>query len=150
MILKQKPPVVRVLDAGTYSKIAGELRKQLPGKVIIDIDRGMDERGRSIVMLRCRYPEIAKRVIAEVLGEEYVAPEISEDLPEERREHWQRGMDSIMGGRSRDTRDLKEGAASYARKFHADMLRRTRKYQADIAEIRERLYKKKGFTKEKE
>jgi len=143
MILEQKPPVVRVLDAGTYSKIAGELRKRLPGKVVIDIDRGMDESGKSIVALRCRYPEVAKMVIAEVLGEKYVPPEISEeDLEESPREHWQRGMDSIMGGRVRDARELRKGMNSYARRFQLDMLRKTRKYQADIAERVERRRKK--------
>ncbi|MCG2735918.1 MAG: hypothetical protein L6282_05930 [Candidatus Methanoperedenaceae archaeon] len=42
--MKQRPPVVRVLDASVYTKIAGELRKSLPGKVVIDIDRAVDAR----------------------------------------------------------------------------------------------------------
>lgn len=130
--MKTRPPIVRTLDAHLYSQIAGELRKRLPGKVIIEIDRGMDMKGKSVVTLRCRHPEIAKKTIAEVLGEEYIEPEIGEDLPQPR-QWWQRSIDSCMGGgRARDAGDLRKSMYIYAKKF-----------QADTAKVRERIYKKK-------
>ncbi len=141
--MKPMPPVVRTLDASVYTKIAGELRKNLPGKVIIDIDRGRNEKGQSIVHLRCKYPEVAKRVIASVLGEEYVEPEI-EDMPEKRptRQWWQRSIDSgIGGGRSRDPSSLRRSADMYAKNFQADlertrkrMYKATQRYEDDIQE----------------
>lgn len=92
--MKQKPPVFRTLDAYEYKKIAGELRAKLPGHVLIDVDRGKDENGRSIVMLRCRQPRVANKVIADILGEEYIEPEIekSRSGSRGRREWWQRSM----------------------------------------------------------
>lgn len=121
--MKPRPPVVRVLDASLYTKIAGDLRKSLPGKVIIDIDRSVDADGKKIVLLRCSQTEIARMAIAEVLGEEYQEPEVDEDaLPLPRKEFWQRGMDSIIGGYTRDTGELREGMNSYARQFQKDII----------------------------
>jgi len=101
---------------------------------MLDIDRGMDEKGRSIVTLRCKYPEVAKKVIENVLGEEYIEPEI-EDLPvpERTRQWWQRSIDSGMGGRgSRDLGTLRKNTYKY-----------TKGFQEDTKKVRERIYKEK-------
>ncbi len=91
--MKPKPVVFRTLDASLYKKIAGELRVRLPGHVMIDVDRSKDEKGRSIVLLRCKQPRVASKAIAEILGEEYIEPEIGEKgLPNKRKEWWQRGL----------------------------------------------------------
>ncbi|MBC8521925.1 MAG: hypothetical protein H8D26_08075 [Methanomicrobia archaeon] len=91
--MKAKPPVFRTLDASVYKKIAGELRVRLPGHVMIDVDRGKDEYGRSVVMLRCKQPGVAKKVIADILGEEYIEPEIEKNaFPKKRKEWWQRSL----------------------------------------------------------
>ena len=101
--MKPKPAVFRTLDASLYKKIAGELRGRLPGHVMIDVDRSKDENGRSIVMLRCKQPEVANKVLAEMLGEEYIEPELEEtDLPEKRIEWWQRGLGYADRGRWRN------------------------------------------------
>ncbi len=91
--MKPKPPVFRTLDASIYKKIAGELRGRLPGHIIVDIDRGKAKNGRSIVMLRCKQQEVAKKVLADILGEEYIEPEIEEHFPEKRKEWWKRSME---------------------------------------------------------
>jgi len=91
--MKPKPPVFRTLDAYVYKKIAGELRVRLPGHVMIDVDRGKDENGRSVVMLRCKQPRVANKVIADILGEEYIEPEIEKKgFPKKRKEWWQRSL----------------------------------------------------------
>lgn len=121
--MKQRPPVVRALDASVYTKIAGELRRSLPGEVILDIDRAVDAEGKKIVLLRCRQPEIARQAIANALGEEYQEPEAEEEyLPTGRKEWWQRGIDSGMGGHTRDSGELIEGMNSYAQQFQRDIL----------------------------
>lgn len=120
--MKPRPPVVRVLDASVYTRIAGDLRKNLPGKVIIEIDRAMDAEGKKIVLLRCKQAETAKKVIADVLGEEYIEPEMDEDFTP-RKEWWQRSIDSGMGGRSRDPGELRKSTSSYARQFQSDILK---------------------------
>ncbi|MEW5760748.1 MAG: hypothetical protein AB1779_08275 [Candidatus Thermoplasmatota archaeon] len=129
--MKPRPPVVRTLDAHLYSEIAGEIRKNLPGKVMIEIDRGMDEEGRSVVHLRSKYPEIAKMVIAKVLGEEYIEPE--EEVEEtERKEWWQRSIESSMGRHLRDPVNLRKNMYAYLKKF-----------QTETSKLREKLYKEK-------
>ena len=128
--MKPRPPVVRVLDASIYTKIAGDLRKNLPGKVIIEIDRVMNAEGKKIVLLRCRQPETAKKVIDDVLGEEYIEPEMDEDFAP-RKEWWQRSIDSGMGGRSRDSDELRKSMSSYARQFQGDVLK-MRKRMEDL------------------
>ena len=150
--MKQRPPIVRTLDASLYARIAGELRKNLPGKVIIDIDRGMDEKGKSIVTLRCRYPEVAKKVIAKVLGEEYVESEteVTETKP---KQWWQRSIASGMGeGKSRSGSNLSTGMTAYAKKFQEDVgktrkriYQATRQYEKDAEEGRQG-YKRRRRT----
>ena len=130
--MKQRPPVVRVLDASVYTKIAGELRKSLPGKVVIDIDRAVDADGKKIVLLRSRQPEIARMAIADALGEEHAPPEVEEELPQRRKEWWQRGIDSGLGGHTRDPGELREGMNSYAHQF-----------QKDIQNVRKRMFERR-------
>ncbi len=123
--MKPKPPVFRTLDASLYKKIAGELRGRLPGHVMIDVDRSKDENGKSIVLLRCKQPEVAKKVLAEILGEEYIEPEIEEtDLPEKRIEWWQRSIQRHFGGDNRgDANEMRKDIASYRKRFQSDTLR---------------------------
>jgi len=121
--MKPKPPVFRTLDASVYKKIAGELRGRLPGHVIIDVDRSKDENGRSIVMLRCRQPEVAKKVLAGILGEEYIEPEMEEEFPEKRREWWQRSIQMYFGDNRGDSNAISKSIASYGKSFQSDALR---------------------------
>lgn len=122
--MKPKSPVFRTLDAYVYRKIAGELRVRLPGHVMIDVDRGKDEYGRSVVILRCKQPEVAKKVLADILGEEYIEPEIEEDLPEKREEWWQRSMQMYFGGGNRgDSNEIRNEIESYRKRFQSDALR---------------------------
>ena len=123
--MKPKPPVFRTLDASLYKKIAGELRGRLPGHVMLDVDRSKDENGKSIVLLRCKQPEVAKKVLAEILGEEYIEPEIEEtDLPEKRIEWWQRSIQRQFGGDNRgDANEMRNDIASYRKRFQSDTLR---------------------------
>lgn len=124
--MKQKPPVFRTLDASLYKRIAGQYRGRLPGHVIVDIDRRKDENGRATVALRCKQPEVAKRVLADILGEEYVEPTLSyADLEEERpREWWQRSMDMAFGGSKRgNSGEVQKGIHSYGKRFQMDAMR---------------------------
>ncbi|MBC8522112.1 MAG: hypothetical protein H8D26_09045 [Methanomicrobia archaeon] len=123
--MKAKPPVFRTLDASLYKKIAGEVRGRLPGHVMIDVDRGKDENGRGIVLLRCKQPEVAKKVLADILGEEYIEPEIEEeDLPEKRREWWQRSIQMYFGGDNRgDADEIRKSVEGYRKRFQSDALR---------------------------
>lgn len=122
--MKSKPPVFRTLDAYEYKKIAGELRARLPGHVLIDVDRGKDENGKSIVMLRCRQPRVAKKVIADILGEEYIEPEIEEeDFPEKRREWWQRSIQMYFGDTRGDANEIRKSVEGYRKRFQSDALR---------------------------
>ena len=121
--MKPKPPVFRTLDASVYKKIAGELRGRLPGHVIIDIDRSKDENGRSIVMLRCRQPEVAKKVLAGILGEEYIEPDMEGEFPEKRREWWQRSIQMYFGDNRGDSNEISKSIASYGKSFQSDALR---------------------------
>ncbi len=123
--MKPKPAVFRTLDASLYKKIAGELCGRLPGHVMIDVDRSKDENGKSIVLLRCKQPEVAKKVLAEILGEEYIEPEIEEaDLPEKRIEWWQRSIQRHFGGDNRgDANERRNDIASYRKRFQSDTLR---------------------------
>jgi len=123
--MKAKPPVFRTLDAYVYKKIAGELRGRLPGHVMIDVDRSKDENGKGIVMLRCKQPEVANKVLADILGEEYIEPEIEgEDLPEKRREWWQRSIQMYFGGDNRgDSNEISKSIESYRKRFQSDALR---------------------------
>lgn len=149
--MKPRPSIVRTLDAHLYTEIAGELRKNLPGHVMLDLDRGIDENGKRIVTLRCRYPEVAKRAIAKVLGEEYAEPEIKDLPPDKHRQWWQRSIDSGMGGgRSRDSGSLQRSWAAYAKGFQADIERTSRRiskatrgYEEDVREGTKG-FKKKG------
>ncbi len=127
--MKPRLPVVRVLDASTYTKIAGDLRKNLPRKVIIDVERARDEDGKKIVLLRCRQPEAAKMAIADVLGEEYAIPEVEDELPPKRKEWWQRSVDAGMGGHHRDSAELRSDMDSYAKQFQQDILRVRRRME---------------------
>lgn len=121
--MKPIPPVFRTLDASVYKKIAGELRGRLPGHVMIDVDRGKDENGKSIVMLRCKQPEVAKKVLAGILGEEYIEPEIEEDFPEKRREWWQRSIQMYFGDKRGDANEIRKSVEGYRKRFQSDALR---------------------------
>ncbi|MBU4075686.1 MAG: hypothetical protein KKD46_04830 [Euryarchaeota archaeon] len=131
--MKQRPPVVRVLDASVYTKIAGELRKSLPGKVVIDIDRAVDARWKEDRFTEVKtQPEIARMAIADALGEEHAPPEVEEELPQRRKEWWQRSIDSGLGGHTRDPGELREGMNSYAHQF-----------QKDIQNVRKRMFERR-------
>ena len=122
--MKQKPPVFRTLDAYEYKKIAGELRGRLPGHIIVDVDRSKDESGRSIVMLRCKQPGVANKVLADILGEEYIEPEIEEEkFPEKRKEWWQRSIQMYFGNNRGDSNEISKSIASYGKSFQSDALR---------------------------
>lgn len=121
--MRPRPPVFRVLAASTYTKIAGDLRKNLPGKVLIDVERARDGAGKKVVLLRCRQPEAAKMAIADILGEEYTVPEAKDELPPKKKEWWQRSVDSGMGGFRRDAGELAAEMNSYTRQFQKDILK---------------------------
>lgn len=130
--MKQKPPVFRTLDAYVYKKIAGELRGRLPGHIIVDVDRSKDESGKSVVLLRCKQPGVAKKVLAEILGEEYIEPKIDEkDLPEKRKEWWQRSIQMYLGKDRGNSNEISNSIASYGKRFQSDALQVKRRMFPD-------------------
>ncbi len=114
---------------------------------MLDVDRSKDENGKSIVLLRCKQPEVAKKVLAEILGEEYIEPEIEEtDLPEKRKEWWQRSIQRQFGGDNRgDANEMRNDIASYRKRFQSDTFREdadryAKAFHGDVENISKRMF----------
>jgi len=138
-MMKPKPPIVRELDQSLYTRISGEIRKNLPGKVMVDIERGRNAEGRKIVFIRCRQPEVAAKVIAEVLGEEYIESEPTDNTPVKHKDWWQRSIASGMGGgwgsEVRATGGLKRNWNDFTRQFRSGVLEKRKEMHAGAEEF---------------
>lgn len=69
MYAKERGPMVAKIDYDIYKEKAALLRKRLPPHMFFYIERVSDKEGKKFAKLYCRYPETAKKIIKEVLGD---------------------------------------------------------------------------------